>query len=126
MDGLCHWGTLRVCVGNCFSLCVMSLCKNQKQREEKVWVNKILEDSKFVMEPAVWGDGYPSDSTELISSVTEVCKMLGAAGMSGGITQGPDRVTDAAKRLPQSPLYCSSCVQIGELYAEREEKKRLH
>lgn len=110
----------------CFSLCVMSLCKNQKQKEEKVGVNKILEDSKCVLEPAMWGDGYPSDSTELISSVTEVCKMLGAAGMLGGITQGPDRVTDAVKSLPQSPLYCGSCVQIVELYTEKEEKKRLH
>lgn len=107
----------------CFSLCVMSLCKNQKQREEKVGVNKFLEDSKCVLEPAMWGDGYPSDCTELISSVAEVCKMLGAAGMSTGITQGPDRLTDAAKSLPQSPLYCGSCVQIGELYTERGKKR---
>lgn len=47
----------------------MSLCKNQKQREEKVRINKFLEDSKCVLEPAVQGDGYPSDCSEVISSV---------------------------------------------------------
>lgn len=68
--GLCHWRTLRVCGGNCLlSLCLMSLCKNQKQREEKVRINKFLKDSKCVLEPAVQGDGYPSDCSELISSV---------------------------------------------------------
>ncbi|XP_074934789.1 alkaline ceramidase 2 isoform X3 [Phalacrocorax aristotelis] len=37
VSGLCHWRVLRLCVGSCLrSLCLMSLCKNQKQREEKI------------------------------------------------------------------------------------------
>lgn len=51
----------------------MSLCKNQKQREEKVRINKFLEDSKCVLETAMQGDGYP-DCAELISSGIEACK----------------------------------------------------
>lgn len=70
--------------GHCLlSLCLMSLCKNQKQREEKVRINKFLEDSKCVLKSAVQGDGYPSDCTELISSDTGACKTLGGTGVSG-------------------------------------------
>lgn len=72
-----------MCGGNCLlSLCLISPRKNKTQREEKVRINKFIEDSKRVLEPTMQGDGYPSDHTELISSGIEAYEMLGAAGMS--------------------------------------------
>lgn len=49
--------------------------------------------------------------------------MLEAALVSRWITEASDRWTDTEESLPRSLLCCGSCVQISELYTEREGEK---
>lgn len=107
------------------SLCLMSLCKNQKQREKKVRINKFLEDSKYVLEPAMQGDWYPSNCTELVSSGTEACKMLRDTGMSEWITEVPCRVTERqSKTLSLNPtVLWQLCMSRWAVHWKGRQKK---
>lgn len=96
-------------------------CKNQKQREEKGQGKQEVSWRKWrISEPAMQGDGYPSDCAELFSCGKEACKMLGAAGTSRWISELPDRLAlrHILKSLPRSPWYCSSYVQTSLLYTK--------